>query len=179
MQLERAASGVSSFQRRHHLMRPPLSPFHSWPVQHVDPRYGYVWYLGEGLIVSHITVAHGTEAAAHAYHDFENAVLHDRAAELAVYGGIFVIHDWRTMETYEAGARRVWQERMRGHPKGYLRGSVVCLVRASALLKMAVQAANLVASVSHAAKVELSTDIDAALRAHGPRTLVRPPASMR
>ncbi len=147
----------------------PKPPFHLWPVQHYDPRYGYAWYCGDGLIVSHIVLARGTEAAAHAYHDFESTVLRDRAADVAANGGIYVVHDWRAMETYESGARRVWQERMVARPKGYLRGSVVCLVRASSLLRMAVQAANVVASLSHNAKVELSTDIEAALHAHGAR----------
>jgi len=71
------------------------------------------------------------------------------------------------METYDADARRIWQERMRAHEKGYLRGSVVCVARASALLKMAVQAVNLVASVTHGAKVELSSDLETTLKAHG------------
>jgi hypothetical protein len=70
------------------------------------------------------------------------------------------------MQTYDAGARRVWQERMRERPRGYLRGSIVCLSSAGALLRMAVQAANLVASVVHSAHVELTTDLDATLREH-------------
>jgi hypothetical protein len=147
----------------------PQPPFHHWPVQHFDPRYGYAWYCGRGLIASHVVVTHGTEAGAHAYHDFESAMLRDYKDEIAENGGIFAVHDWRAMATYESGARRVWQERMTSRPKGYLRGSVVCLLRASSLLRMAVQAANVVASLSHGAKVELSTDVDAALRVHGLR----------
>ena len=146
------------------LQRKP--PFDKWPIHHVDPRYGYAWYLGRGLIVSHIAVTHGTEAAAHAHHDFESAVLREYADEVAEHGGIFVIHDWRLMLTYDSGARRVWQERMQARERGYLRGSVVCLVKAVPLLKMAVQAANLVASVTQGAKVELTTNIDAALIEH-------------
>jgi len=150
-------------------MHTPQPPFHHWPVQHFDPRYGFAWYCGRGLIVSHIVVTHGTEAAAHAYHDFEGSVLRDYKDEVAKQGGIFVVHDWRAMETYEASGRRVWQERMVARPKGYLRGSTVCLLRASPLLRMAVQGANMVASLTHGAKVELSTDIDGALRAQGLR----------
>jgi hypothetical protein len=147
------------------LQRKP--PFDQWAVHHADPRYGYAWYLGRGLIVSHMTITHGTEAAAHAYHDFESAVLRDCADEVTENGGIYVIHDWRAIVTYDSAARRTWQERMQARKKGYLRGSVVCLVRTAPLLKMAVQGANLVASVTHGAKVELSTNIDATLAAHG------------
>lgn len=150
-------------------------PFDKWPIHHMDARYGYAWYLGRGLIVSQLAVTHGTEAAAHAHHDFESAVLREYADEVAENGGIFVIHDWRVMLTYDSSARRVWQERMQVRHKGYLRGAVVCLAKAAPLLKMAVQAANLVASVTHGAKVELTTDIDAALAEHdaGPERIQR------
>ncbi len=141
-------------------------PFDHWPIQHEDPRYGFAWYCGRGLIVSHITVSHGTKEAAHAYHDYESSILRLYAKEVADAGGLFVIHDWRAMVTYDAEARRVWQERMRSRKKGYLRGSVVCLAGAAPLLKMAVQAANLWASVLHGAKVELITDVRAALLEH-------------
>lgn len=127
------------------------------------------------MIVSHITTPRGTAAAANSYHDFETRILHERAADMQRAGGLFVIHDWRMMETYDADARRVWQERMRAHERGYLRGSVVCVARANALLKMAVQAANLVASVMHGAKVELSNDVEGTLAAHN----VKPPIADR
>jgi hypothetical protein len=144
----------------------PLPPFDRWPVQHHDDHYGYAWYCGNGMIVSHITTSHGSTVAAHAYHDFETKILRDRVRDMQRAGGLFVIHDWRKMETYDAEARRVWQERMRAHEKGYLRGSVVCVARANALLRMAVQAANLVASVVHGAKVELSNDVEGTLALH-------------
>jgi hypothetical protein len=144
----------------------PQPPFDRWPVQHEIPRFGYAWYCERGLIVSHLTVTHGTKEGASAYHDYESSILRLHAAEVEQAGGLFVIHDWRSMATYDAEARRIWQERMKSRKKGYLRGSVVCLVRAAPLLKMAVQAANLWASVLHGAKVELTTDIHAALREH-------------
>jgi hypothetical protein len=147
-------------------MLAPKPPFDHWNVQHFDPHYGYAWYCGEGLIVSHITVAHSTIDSARAYHAFEGAILRDRAVELQRAGGLFVIHDWRAMEGYDGDGRQFWQARMRERPKGYLRGSVVCVAKANPLLRMAVEAANLVASVTHGAKVELTTDLDDALRHH-------------
>jgi hypothetical protein len=148
-------------------MQPRRPPFDRWAVQHQDPHYGYAWYCGGGYIVSHITAPHGTARAAHSYHEFEERVLREHADDCARAGGLFVVHDWRTMETYDADARRVWQERMRARAKGYLRGSIVCVSSAGALLRMAVQAANVVASISHGAKVELASDVVAVLRAHG------------
>lgn len=149
-------------------MPSPKAPFESWPVQHYDPRYGFAWYCGAGVIVSHVVIAHGSDAVAHAYHDFEGSVLHERAVEIAAAGGLFVIHDWRALVSYDANARRVWQDRMKSRKKSYLRGSVVCVEKASPLLKMAVQAANVVASVLHGAKVELTTDLRGALATYVP-----------
>ena len=144
-----------------------LPPFDRWPPQHVDPHYGFAWYCGKGLVVSHVAVTRGSVPAAHAYHDYEDLMLLEHAEEIEEAGGLFVIHDWRAMETNDPEAGRVWQARMAKRPKRYLRGSIVCLVKATPLLRMAVQAANLVASVSQGAKVELTRDIETALRAHG------------
>jgi hypothetical protein len=113
-----------------------------------------------------LTIRHATEASATAYHDFEEYILRAEAREVAENGGLFVIHDWRSLETYDPPVRRVWQARMQSRPKGYLRGSIVCVSKAGPLLRMAVQAANLVASLAHGAQVELSMDIHAALRQH-------------
>jgi hypothetical protein len=145
---------------------PRRPPFDRWPVQHQDDRYGYAWYCGKGLIVSHITTPHGSTAAAQSYLDYEDRVLREHAEECLSNGGLYVVHDWRAMESYDHDARKYWQGRMRQRPKGYLRGSTVCIASAGALLRMAVQAANLVASVVHGVQVELSTDLEATLREH-------------
>ncbi|HET8938328.1 MAG TPA: hypothetical protein VFN67_33015 [Polyangiales bacterium] len=148
------------------MLSQPRPPLESWPVQHRDDSYGFAWYCRRGIIVSQVIYAHGSAAAAHNYHRFEEQVLRDRAAELERYGGLFVVHDWRAMQTYDAEARRVWQDRMRERDKGYLRGSVVCVAKAGALLKMAVQAANVITSVVHGVRVELSEDLEGVLREH-------------
>jgi len=145
----------------------PRAPLDRWPIQHRDPNYGFAWYLGRGIIVSQVVAAHGTATAAHTYHNFEERILRERAPELSRHGGLFVIHDWRAMLTYDAEARRVWQERMKERERGYLRGSIVCVARSSALLKMAVQAVNVVASLLHGCKIELTEDVEVALREAG------------
>ena len=60
---------------------------------------------------------HGTEAAATAYHDYESGALETHAADIDAHGGIFVIHDWRVVTTYDKGARHIWQERMKARPR--------------------------------------------------------------
>jgi hypothetical protein len=151
----------------------PGRPFEHWPTNDFDPRYGYAWWCGSGIVVTHITVSHSSEVTVRAYLDFESDILRKYADELDQSGGLFVIHDWREVKSYDSIARRTWQKRMNERPKGYLRGSVVCVVKAAPLLRMAVQSANVVASLTHNAKVELTTDIEGALRAHGmPRPVI-------
>lgn len=141
-------------------------PFDTWPAEHFDPHFGYAWYCGRGIVVAHMTITHGTEEGSNAYHDFESSVVDGHAEDVRRYGGLFVIHDWRTMASHEAAARRAWQDRMRDKPKGYLRGSIVCLAKANPVLKMAVQAVNLFSTVAYGAEVKIGTDIDAILREH-------------
>jgi hypothetical protein len=151
----------------------PAPPFEGWPTGGFDPRYGYAWWCGSGIIVTHITVAHSNRSTVTSYLDFESDILRKYAREIAKSGGLFVIHDWRTVRSYDSVARRIWQERMSERPKGYLRGSVVCVNKAAPFLRMAVQAANVVATLTHGAKVELTTDIESALRANGmPRPVI-------
>jgi hypothetical protein len=143
----------------------PLPPLQGWPVQRYDERFGFTWYCGEGIMVSQVLVPHGTEVAAHAYHDLADAVVARCRDDLERCGGLYVIHDLRQLRTYDASARRVWQERMRRRGRGYLRGSTVVVLEASPLLKMAVQGINLMASLSLGSSIELSTDLSAVLRA--------------
>lgn len=137
---------------------PPRSPMDRWPVQVADPRFGYAWYCGEGVVVSQAVLTHGTEEAAHAYHDVVDAALAAAPAEFEAAGGLYVIHDFRLVRKYDAGARTAWQERMRRRGRGYLRGSTVVVHQASPLLKMAVQAINLMASLSLGSRIELASD---------------------
>jgi hypothetical protein len=144
----------------------PLPPLQGWPTQRYDEAYGFLWYCGGGLLVSQTVVDHGTVEAAHAYHDTADQVLATCAEDMERSGGLYVIHDLRQLRTYDAAARKVWQERMRRRGRGYLRGSTVVVREASPLLKMAVQGVNMMASLNLGSRIELSTDLSAVLRKH-------------
>lgn len=145
----------------------PRPPLEAWPVQHYDRSFGFAWYCGRGLIVSQSAITNGGAEPSHAYHDFEESMLGEHAEEIRAHGGLFVIHDWRTLLDHDPSGRSAWQQRMSSRPKGYLRGSVVCLVTASPLLHMAVHTVNLYTSTIHGVRIELTTDIEGALRKHG------------
>jgi hypothetical protein len=147
----------------------PKSPFDDWPVpDFYAPDYGFAWMCEGGLVVSHAEATWGHEAGVAGYLEFEDRVLERYRTEIAAAGGLYVIHDWRAVTGYDSGARMHWQEQLRKRPKGYLRGSTVCVTKVAPLLKMAVQAANLVASLTQSARVDLATDLDQVLAQHRP-----------
>lgn len=145
----------------------PAPPLDDWPVQLHDRRFGYVWYCPGAIVVTQITLTHGTAEAASIYMDVEEQLLSACASDVREAGGLYVVHDWRRLQTYDAAARREWQERMKERPSGYLRGSTACVERAGPLLKMAVQGANLLAAMTHGGRIELSTDMAATLKELG------------
>jgi hypothetical protein len=151
----------------------PRPPLQHWPVQVLDPRFGFVWYCQRGIMVAQLVVDHGTAEAAHAYHDLEDRVLAHRGEEVERAGGLYVIHDWRGVHTYDAETRKVWLARMRRRKPGYLRGSTVVVTEASSLLRMGVQAVNMMASLNLGlvSRITLSEDLSHALAEEG----VRPP----
>jgi hypothetical protein len=155
-------------------VRRPHPPLHDWPVQVYDEVFGFAWYCGQGVMVAQAVVRHGTGKGAHAYHDFEDRVLNHCQADVAQAGGLYVIHDMRAMQSYDVAARKVWIERMQRRKRGYLRGSTVVVTDASALLKMAVQAVNMVATLNlgMASRIELASDLSQALRSRR----ISPPA---
>lgn len=141
------------------------APFNTWPrADFQSAEYGRAWYCENGIIVSWAENAWGTESGVGHYLDWESDLIDRKARALDEAGGLYVIHDWRIVTGYESGARTRWQHQMKQRPKGYLRGSTVVVARKAPLLRMAVQAANLVASITQLGKVELDTDLTGVLR---------------
>ena len=158
----------------------PRAPFERWPLQVADEQWGFAWYCGKGVIVTQAAVTHGTQYAAHSYHDFADRMLSEHAAEIEAAAGLYVIHDLRLLQTYDAGARRAWTERMKRRKRGYLRGSTVVVDEATPLLKMAVSGINMMAALSLGSFVELTNDLPGALRKYdvqAPRRLSTFPPS--
>lgn len=138
-------------------------PFDNWDVQYIVPHYGYVWFGGEAMLVSHLVSTHGDTPAVDAYHELEEAILERYEAKIEAAGGLYAVHDWRAAATYDREARLLWQQKMRERPRGYLRGSTVCVNNASPFMRMAISAGNLVAAVSQGAEVIVSTSVEETL----------------
>jgi hypothetical protein len=145
-------------------MSVPWPPFSAWPIQCSDPEIGFAWYAGQGIIVTQITGTHGTARAATVLSDWIDELLDSNASDLAKYGGMLGIHDWRRVLKYDSAARKVWYARIHRRPKGYLRKAVV-IVADNPLLKMAVAGANMAIAVASRGEgqIEVATNAQAIL----------------
>lgn len=163
-----------------HPFGPPRPPFAGWPVQVVDARIGYVWFVAPNVFVSQAHVRHASVECAHAIHDWIDRVHAARRAEIDDAGGLACLHDWSALEGYDAAARRAYQERMRSRPRGYLKLAYTVVPASSPLLRMAVEAGNLAAQIGSGGRIMLATDAASALaklRIHAPAASERFPGS--
>lgn len=146
----------------------PAAPLDRWPLQLHVADFGYFWFGQPAVLVDQTLHAHATERDATLIHDVVDQVLVDRKEEVEAAGGLFVVHDWRSLETYGGDARRTFMARMRRRKPGYLRGAVAVLPKAaSPLLRMALEGANLFAAVALHRRIQVAHDITQVLKAHG------------
>ena len=148
----------------------PRFPFTGWPEQIVDPRLGYIWFVAPNVCINQAHVRRADVAAAEAVHDWIDRALAAEPKAIANAGGLIVLHDWRTLDGYDGEARRVFVERMRSRPKGYLK-TAYAIIPSTPLFRMAIQAANLAAALGAGGRIELATDPEPILR----RLAVSPP----
>lgn len=141
----------------------PSSPFAAWPVQHYDPLVGFYWYLQPAVFVSQTVALHGSVEVIDRQNDIMDRVLQTRGDEVREAGGLFVFNDWRSVKTYDQNARARQRVRMKARTQGYARRTMIVVDPASRLLRMAIEAANLFATLTIRSHIELSTDIANAL----------------
>lgn len=140
-----------------------------WWHDHV----GYAWYVEPGVFISQLCVQHATVETAIALQDVVDDVLQVEGEHLKALGGLSVLHDWRAMESYEPRARRVYTERMRQRPVGYLKNAVLC-VHLNPVLRLAMQTGNLIAAVvAPRARVRIVDDPEPLLARLGVRVPAR------
>jgi hypothetical protein len=136
----------------------PVAPFATWPVQYVEPSVGFYWYVEPATLICQSYAEHGTFEVIERHNDVVDRVLarHRKAIEAA--GGLFMIFDWRSVTGYDQDARARQRERMQARAKSYARRTVVVIHPANRLLRMAVGAANLFATLFLKSEIEILTD---------------------
>lgn len=136
----------------------PRPPFLSWPIQLYDPAFGYVWFAHPAVIATQTTIEHGDLAWATYVHDRIDQALEHAAPEVEQSGGILFIHDFRSLRSYDKGARLEYLQRMRRRRQGYSRGTIVAIRSDQPLLRMGIQAANLLLAVAVKAPLSMVSD---------------------
>ncbi|MFO0552920.1 MAG: hypothetical protein U0271_31320 [Polyangiaceae bacterium] len=126
-------------------------------MQRVDHRFGYFWFVAPNVFINQAHIHRANAAAAHAVQDWIDALLTARKDSIAAAGGLIAVHDWRKLEGYDSDARRIYSDRMRRRPTGYLKAAYA-IVPDTPLFKMAVQAINLVAAVGAGGRIVLAHD---------------------
>jgi hypothetical protein len=133
-------------------------PFTTWPVQAFDAAFGHVWFAHPAIVATQSCITHADVAWAAYIHDRIDQVLEHAAAEIEAHSGLLFIHDFRSIVSYDAEARLAFLDRMRRRRTGYSRGSIVAIRTDQPLLRMGIQAANMLSAV--ALKVPLSMVVD-------------------
>lgn len=136
----------------------PRPPFAEWPVQHFDPLIGFFWYAHPAAFVSQSVVAHGSRALVERQNDLLDRVLAGRADEIHAHGGILILNDWRSVTGYDQDARARQRARMEARPAGYARRTIIIVKTESRLLRMAIEATNLLATLKRKAQIEVDFD---------------------
>ena len=136
----------------------PKPPFVGWSLQCVSLRFGYVWFAHPAVLVTQTTIEHGTPDWATYVHDRIDQVLEHAAQEIEEHGGLLFIHDFRSMTSYVKEARLEFLRRMRLRQPGYSRGTLVSIRTDQPLLRMGIQAANLLMAVAVKAPLSIVDD---------------------
>lgn len=116
-------------------------------------------------MIDHISVTHGTVETVRAMHASLDKMFALHATQIEDQKGVLIIGDWRQLTSYDPEARQLFLAELR-KPRP-IRGTVVVLAKAGAFLKMAVQAARMVTTVTGGPSIAVSEDIDEVLRSHG------------
>jgi len=144
-------------------------------VQAYDAAFGFAWYAEPATFVTQLVVEHGTLESARFIQDHIDLVLAHCAEDIARHGGLLILHDWRVGKGYDADARREFMERLRARPRDYLRHAVTCIT-VTPMLRMGIEAGNLVLTLVTGRKGEVGRDPGPELVRHG---VVMPPRGAR
>jgi len=146
----------------------PVEPFAGWSRAGHLRGYGFVWWLKrEGALVTQTTVEYADEAFSTALHDYLDDILARHWGYLQTRQGLTVVHDWRSVRSYDQTAAVAFVARMRRRPKGYLKLSCMVLPTHNTLVRFAVHTASTIASLTVGRNVEITASPYVALARAG------------
>lgn len=104
------------------------------------------------------TIEHASLDWASYVHDRIDQVIVHAAEEIAQNGGLLFVHDFRSVTGYAKEARLEYLRRMRQRKPGYSRGTLVSIRGDQPLVRMGIQAANLLMAVAVKAPLSIIDD---------------------
>ena len=149
-------------------------PFIGWPKHWVEPKYGFVWVIDEpAAIVTQMIHAHATCEGIEALHDVLDEIT--ERGFLAEHPGLVMIHDWRTIKTYDANARDTWTRRSERRGKAFAQiGTSYIALSGGSLTRMAIQAGALAVQLATGQPpIRVIDDPAVPLETHGIRAPTR------
>lgn len=129
-----------------------------WPIQCAHPCFGYLWFAHPAVLVTQTTIEHASLDWASYVHDRIDQVIAHAAEEIAQNGGLLFVHDFRSVTSYAKEARLEYLRRMRQRKPGYSRGTLVSIRNDQPLVRMGIQAANLLMAVAVKAPLSIIDD---------------------
>jgi hypothetical protein len=146
----------------------PRIPFAEWPVQ-LAVSSGFIWYTDPGVFVTQSYIEHATLDGTMAMTTCVDAVLRYRGDELRRLGGLLIIHDWRSLKTWDTDARQHLVQRSKDRRPGEVRAVVIAL-SINPLLRMAAQVINVMMAAAGAASLDIVDSVAPALTKHRVKT---------
>ena len=142
-------------------LRPPQPPFFDWPVQ-LTLSGGYVWYTEPAVLVTQAHITHATILDTLTMSERIDHVVRMRKTEVAKHGGLLVIHDWRSLETWDSDARQALIDRSIARGRGAVR-AVVIAIDVNPVFRMLAHVANVTLAAVGVARVQLVDLLEPAL----------------
>jgi hypothetical protein len=140
---------------------PPRAPFADWPIQRETP-HGYVWYTDPGVMITQAHITHADLASVLPMSEDTETLFQLKRDELAKLGGLLIIHDWRTVKSYDSDTRKHLIKRVQDRQRGLVRG-VIIAVSLNPFLRAAVQVASAIMSATTGARLQMVDSLSPAL----------------
>ena len=142
----------------------PRAPFADWPIQ-LETEHGFVWYAEPGVLITQAHITHADLASVLPMSDYTDSLFSLKRDELTKLGGLLIIHDWRTVKSYDSDTRKHLIKRVQDRKRGQVRG-VIIAVSLNPFLRTAVQVASAIMSATTGARLQMVDSLSPALMEH-------------
>lgn len=158
----------------------PIPPFERWPVHAFHADYGFAWYCtAQRALITQTTVSHARPAGGLVLCDWIDLALREDRAAIEASGGLFLLHDFRSLAGYDPETRVLINERIKLRKPGYARRTIM-VVRPTPIWRMAMQVTDLTYAMLGLPSAKVTGDIARAVDELGDCTLdPRPPLWLR